>query len=203
MKQPTLQEYWARKAQYPIEVAGVIHSFLPVSEELFLEQRVRFLLKSTELDTHSWGRHNNFDVVSWANPCVASMVITDEVTLKCDLLKTCFLKKRVFSQVTVSMVNTLSVFDKRHAIPYFPTASFTDFIGFLCAALKNSNLHIAGEMLSSSERGTLLKPELIPSVTHDQLFPYGYDFKRLRTTRHDGKQVFYKTPSAQVLHLLL
>ena len=207
MKQQSLFQSWGRKAKYPFEIAQLIHSFLPNAEELFLEQRIRFLLESTELDTENW--HENCDTITSLPgvPPMVDMVISGGVHLKCDLIRTCYFKKRYFSEVNVTRHNRFRIFRKNSEFPavvYSKPHTFAEFVGYISAAIKLLNTHIQRDMFDSLKEGVQLDISKIPTLRQGkQLFPEVFRFSHLRTTRHDNKHVFHTAPDVQILHLIL
>ena len=66
MKQLTLFQSFQKRSKYPVVIAEIIHSFLPNTETLFLEQRLRFLVESKELITR--GTPRTFGLISSETP---------------------------------------------------------------------------------------------------------------------------------------
>ena len=94
MVQQTLFKSWGKKSSYPIEVTRLIHSFLPNNEELFLEQRFRFLIDSTDLrDCNSINWYNCWDVVTWNEIPAMNVRVAEDVSFLVDLVKTGLLQK--------------------------------------------------------------------------------------------------------------
>ena len=206
--QQTLFQCWNRTAKYPKEITQLIHSFLPNTEELFLEQRVRFLLESTNLDTNNWGVHNNYDTITSlpGTPPIVHMKIHGDVVLNCDLIKTCYFKKRYFKSMEVTRWSGQQMFVKRSflAAVYNKPHTFGEFVNYLSAVIQSLNLEICQEMLDLMKSGNLTNYQSIPSLHPGaRLFPFPRKFSHLRTIRHDNKQVFFPTPGIEVLHRIL
>ena len=195
MRQLSLYESFRRHSTYPLVVAQIIHSYLPKTDALFLEQRLRFLLESGNLISDgSWygneGGHSFPDVDTLIPQLTVYNITVDRSPYRVALLRDQTLPDISFIRLSVSYdtgeVKTLR-YDatplKVHNVELEHEPDFSKLVLMLEKELNQINIETVGCTKS-----------LFPGVT---------SFALLRTMRHDRKVVFHPTPTVRTLHLLL
>ena len=207
MKQLTLFESFARKSRLPLELSKILHSFLPTDEELFCEQRFRFLLTNV-LSEDEYSVDEAYETLPYV-----TFFETDRyrVVLVIDIDTSIRYNKRKFAQ-TVEVT--------WHVSSDHPLVQNADGV----------ELEDKTEELLPENIGSILKKLYLPTIldaarrnkrmrTHFQTWnvPPFYDltkiqgdvfmeipdYKKWGTEREDGKKVFWPRISLENLHLLL
>ena len=215
-KQQSLNGAWARGAKYPVVITKMIHSFLPNQELLFLEQRIRYLIEAKELvmtDDYCQG-YNTRDFT--VNLFSSKRMYEQDVELGCDLIQSLIKSKRVFKSVRCKFwmfewptpnTRVPTPFECRCNL----TGNFDDeeecaqLAAAIATMIVKCNLTIQKHILDEIAGGINFKINQIPPFKNNKCFPLTKSLRKnhLRTMRHDGKLVLYRTPSWNCLHLLL
>ena len=207
MKQLTLFESFARKSRLPLEITEVLWSFLPSTQELFCEQRFRYL-QTNRLQEIAWDPDDD---------AVHSFVTFMEVdgyslTIQLDLIKSLRCNKRFFTKyigVTWFPEKTHTHFAELFWVDLtqeiedditpetIAEALQKQYIPTLLAAAKlNGNLRRSTQDFKTPPLYDLTKLE-------EGVFILAPDYKKWGTEREDGKKVFWPRITLENLHLLL
>ena len=194
MRQLSLYESFRRCSTYPLVIAEIVHSYLPRSDVLFLEQRMRFLLESKNLiSDSSWhgneGKHSFPDV----DTLIAEMY--NIIPEKLGRYQVALLRDPRDPGLSFQQLSVCYDDGKVHQLRYDETS------------LKVYNVELEHEP-DFSKLVLMLEKEL-NEINNDMigntnsLFPGVNSYALLRTMRHDNKVVFHPTPTVRTLHILL
>ncbi|HIB85626.1 TPA: hypothetical protein EYO57_00195 [Candidatus Poribacteria bacterium] len=192
MRQLSLYESFRRCSKYPCVIAEIIHSYLPTTEVLFLEQRLRFLLESKNLisDRSCLERKHSFSDIDTIVQELYNIIPDQLGRYQVALLRDPSGPSVSFKQLSVCYddgeVHQLSHYQtplKIHNVELDYEPDFAKLVLMLEKELNEINKEMIGHTNS--------------------LFPGGTSFALLRTMRHDNKVVFYPTPTVRTIHLLL
>ena len=217
MKQLTLFQSFQKRSKYPVVIAEIIHSFLPNTETLFLEQRLRFLVESKELITDgSWhgneGTHSFPDIDTLC--CESYNIVPDQVSENSvNLVKhsqdQCMDFKRLCVRIGGEHSKDVRFGCAFQNVELENETDFSKLVLLIEETLTESNKYII-KKIEERHKSLVLKgqtvfsEDLIPVLVKGHtLFPGPVPFTRLRTMRHDKKVVFNPTPTVRTLHLLL
>ena len=219
MKQLTLFQAWGTANTLPIELVKILHEFLPSTDELFCEQRFRFLQEGILSDKdydHELDNHPNVKLV-------AGIFHLD---IPLDIHATMKTGKRVFKnymnvylgvEYKMCKVNVCTRERLRCYINYltnddnvpeveFTTANIIDIVKDECKAVVDTAKYINEEFF---EKHPSADPSDAPhdiatmERTERSVFVLKPEYHRWTTMRHDKELCFHPTLSAQALALLL
>ena len=204
----TLFESFARKSKLPLELTKVLYGFLPTDEELFCEQRFRFLLTNV-LSEDEFAVDDSVDVYPYVTFCETEAYT---VMLQIDIRNSIRHDKRKFAQ----FVNITWHVNMDHPFAggnneYVDLEENTEEIlpENIAAILQKLQLPC---ILDAARLNKLMRHNLqvwnIPPFydltrINGNIFIETPQYKRWSTEREDGKKVFWPRISLENLHLLL
>jgi hypothetical protein len=211
MIQLTLFESWQRHTRFPRDLVNILHSFLPTTEELFVEQRFRFLAKRTLTDA-DYRR----ECIDYAD---VIFVETPEYNagLEIDIDRSLKTNKRHFKQMlthwwTPKKSHPNYESDAFHVnfnmdkseIPPITQETILDVLRIGYNVCLETATYQNTQSRRFVERENRDEPPLYAfDQRKDGVFPVQLKFQQFSTEREDGEFVFYPTPNPEVLHLLL
>ena len=207
--QQTLFQCWNRKAKYPKEIARLIHSFLPGIDELFCEQRFRFL-KNGVLTSKDYER----ELLDFASVYLINVNKKYSFSFDIDIDKSLKNNKRFFKK-TIHVYWGIDNPDYEDADGMEVNYSFQsaeviteENISEILRKEYGDTIHTA---IYQNQELLLLNPgsvdklyyvHVLPEAARD-IFVVKPKYKSYRTLRYDMKPVFFPTPRIEVLHRLL
>jgi hypothetical protein len=207
MKQLTLFQAFARKSKLPLEITAVLHSFLPTDDELFCEQRFRYLL-TNGLSEDEFSNDDIYCDFPYVMFCKTARY---KIMLELDMDSSIRFNKRKFNP-------TLSI--TWHVADDHPTLQASRSVD-LCPETEELSIeNIARNLRKQHVPCILTAARLNEAMRHH--FPTWYtrpvfdltkitsdifievpDFEKFGTERADGKKQFWPRVSVENLHLIL
>jgi hypothetical protein len=217
--QKTLFSYWKSKpfykedvckkrAKYPRVITKLIHSFLPSTQELWIEQRLRYMATSAVKSKFTeWNWPKSYSQSLFGHPLEGDFDIPHEyqVFIDYDLDSTVLELKRTIRHITVSYANENDI-ENDFWYCWQQQRLVSQDLHVIFEILRSLNQKTVEEAMRKNEVPPIIKSKNmnIPKITKRNdllLFPPFYE--QIPSTRLDGTHQFFRTPSVQTLHLLL
>jgi len=207
VKQLTLWGAWGRHSRFPILVARIVHSFLPSSDELFVEQRLRYFQEAEtiteELEHNINGNYFTQLLVRFTDSDSEVANVLYQVTLLFDGLESIRQGRRVIKNLGVSLDSGSSELYIVKTIPLTESRNgenLRQVYDLMYRTGLEANIKWMKSVASGPHDEELFT---CPLYDKDRLFIYRPAYKHHNTMRRNGSTVFYPTPCIDQLHLLL
>jgi len=196
MSQTYIEDYFGRKVrEIPLVICSLIMQYLPTTDRLFLEQRLRYLQKD-RLDGDEVESYNLFgsDRVTFLRTVFKCNLLHEKHILKpnCETVEVPKLRIKISTTLICERIREFG------QVEYNPCWNNEDLIETRVMRLDKNLLDDVYYFLKSTK--SLVKkinPKIVPEMSDSPIWVWDHiPYKEIKTLRYDNKSVFHEPPES-------